>query len=403
MSGPGASELPSLAISRTTARFISDGHPWVRVDRYTRGLDRLKPGDAVTLVDERGRRLASALADPGSDLCARVYHRRPDRAFDPAAAAVRAWERRAALHRDPATDCYRVVHGEADFLPGLRVERFGPVLVATVSATVITPYLDAVLAALVGRMQADCAVPAGSEVVVRRHLDDLRRAEVADELWHAGRRSPVVEREREVPGRELGLQYRLRPFAGLATGLYVDQRATRAWIQERAAGRRVLNLFAYTGAFSLAALAAGAVSAVDVDLGAPALARAAQTSALNGLADRHRTVQADCAAFLADGQADYDLIICDPPTAAQGGEGWVLRRDYPGLLQRAAARLAPGGLLIASCNTVHGKPFPVADAVSATGLTLVDGPTLGEDLPQLGGFPEGRPFRLVVAMTSARP
>ncbi len=402
MSGGRASELPPLTVSRTTARFISDGHPWVRIDRFTRGLDRLKPGAAVTLVDERGRRLASALADPGSDLCARVYHRRPDRDFDPAAAAVRAWERRTPLHRDPATDCYRVVHAEADFLPGLRVERFGPVLVATVSAAVIAPHLDAVLAALVERMLADCALAVGVEVVVRRHLDDLRRAEVADEMWHAGQRSPVAEREREVPGRELGITYPLRPFAGLATGLYIDQRATRAWLQSRAAGRRVLNLFAYTGAFSLAALAAGAVSATDVDLGAPALARAGAAAALNGCADRHRTVQADCAAFLAEAKADYDLIICDPPTAAQGGEGWVLRRDYPGLLQRAADHLAPGGLLLASCNTIHGKPFPLPDAVAATGLTLVDGPALGEDVPQIAGFPEGRPFRLVVARRTAK-
>ena len=340
--------------------------------------------------DEGGKRLASALADPANEVCARVYHRRPDMPFIPAQALTRAWDKRAALHTNPDTDCYRVVHGEGDFLPGLRVERYASVFVVLVLADCATPYVDEICRSLQRRMP--------DAIVVRRdHRSDLRREDVTSRRYGGGELDP----EAIVIGRELGVQYPLRPYSGLATGIYVDQRATRAWLMPQMAGKRVLNLFAYTGAFSLALLKAGAASAVDVDLAGPALARAAEAAVLNGVADRHAIHQSDCRKYLTGTSEAFDLIICDPPTAAQGGDGWILRRDYPEVLRAAGARLAPGGLLVACCNTLGGKPFPltdvVAEAARAAGITTADVPVpaLGEDLPTLSGFPEGRPYRLV--------
>ena len=384
--------MRTLTVSRTTARFIADGHPWVRPDRFTRGLEVLQTGEPVTLIDEGGKRLASALADPANEICARVYHRRPDMPFVPGQALSRAWDKRAALHTDPQTDCYRVVHGEADFLPGLRVERYANVFVVLVFADCAAPYADEVCRDLQRRMP--------DAIIVRRdHRTDLRREDVTSRRYGGGDLDP----ETVVIGRELGVQYPLRPFAGLATGIYVDQRATRAWLMPQVAGKRVLNLFAYTGAFSLALLKAGAAAAVDVDLAAPALARAAEAAALNGVADRHAIHQGDCRKYLTGTGQDFDLIVCDPPTAAQGGDGWILRRDYPEVLRAAFTRLAPGGLLVACCNTLGGKPFPLRDVVdeAARGAQATIGdvpvPALGEDIPLLGGFPEGRPYRLVAA------
>ena len=389
-------ERRTLTVSRTTVRFLRDGHPWVRPDRFTRGLENLRAGEAVTLVDETGQVHASALADPAAEICARVFHRKPDALFDPAAAVVRAWNRRAALHADPDTDCYRIIHGEADFLPGLRVERYASVLVVLVLAECMKPHVDAVCSALYALMPS-------ATLVVRDHRDDLRCAAVADSRWGGGALDP----EAVIEGRECACRYPLRPFSGLATGLYVDQRATRIWLKPQAAGRRVLNLFAYTGAFSINLLVAGAASAVDVDLAAPALARAAEAAVLNGVADRHRIVHQDCRQFLSDSIDAFDCIICDPPTAAQGGAGWILRRDYPEVLRLAMRRLAPGGLLLACCNTLGGKPYAldaaVDDAAQNTGLHLdvVEAPLVGEDIPLLRGFPEGRPFRLVAARRNA--
>jgi 23S rRNA (cytosine1962-C5)-methyltransferase len=370
----------------------------VRPDRFTRGLEGLRAGEAVTLVDEDGRDYGTALADPEAEVCARVFHRKAGAVFDPAAAIVRAWERRASLHADPDTDCYRLVHGEADFLPGLRVERYASVLVVVALAPCIVPSLDAVCAALHGlRPEAT--------IVVREHLDDLRRAEVATRLWRPEGSSAVgvPDADTVVIGKELGCRYPLRPCAGLATGLYVDQRATRAWLRPLAKGKRVLNLFAYTGAFSVSLLAAGAAAATDVDLSAPALARAVEAAALNEVAERHRAVTADCRKFLAASRDDFDLVIIDPPTAAQGGDGWVARRDYPDLLRLAWARLAPGGLLVACVNTVGGKSFALDEALAQAArqagvrMAPVVAPGPAVDVPQLKGFPEGRPFRLAAA------
>jgi 23S rRNA (cytosine1962-C5)-methyltransferase len=389
MTGDPPAGLRTLQVSRTTARFLGEGHPWVRPDRFTRGLETLQAGEPVTLVDDGGRRLASALADPAHEICARVYHRRPDMAFVPGQALTRAWERRASLHDDPETDCYRLVHGEADFLPGLRVERYAGVVVVLVLADCAAPYADEVCRSLQRRMP--------EAVVVRRdHRDDLRRAEVRTRRHGGGDLDP----DSVVIGRELGVRYPLRPFAGLATGIYVDQRATRAWLRPQAAGKRVLNLFAYTGAFSLGLLLAGASSATDVDVAGPALARASEAAVLNGVADRHHVHQGDCRRFLAATPLEFDLVICDPPTSAQGGDGWILRRDYPEVLEAACRRLAPGGLLVACCNTLGGKPFPLPQvaqaAAQAAGIRTAPetAPGLGEDVPLLNGFPEGRPFRL---------
>jgi 23S rRNA G2069 N7-methylase RlmK/C1962 C5-methylase RlmI len=242
----------------------------------------------------------------------------------------------------------------------------------------------------------------GARIVVREHRDDLRRAAVATRL--VGGELP--DAEAVVEGREFGVVLPLRPFAGLATGIYVDQRGTRRWLRPQAAGRRVLNLFAYTGLFSLSLLQAGAASAVDVDLSAPALARGAEAAARNGLADRHRQHHGDCIEFLLADRSAYDVIISDPPTAAPGGEGgWVSRRDHPRLLSAALPRLAPGGLLVMCSNTIGGKAIDLEELLhEAAGPTRLDGvaaPDLDPDIPQAKGFPEGQPFRLLVARRPA--
>ncbi|MBA2482132.1 MAG: hypothetical protein H0V44_15840, partial [Planctomycetes bacterium] len=195
--------MKTLQVSRATARFLADGHPWVRPDRFTKGLERLGVGDPVVLVDEHGARLASALADPQAEVCARVYHRSPDRAFDAGAAVLRAWKRRDPLHTDPETDCYRLINGEADFLPGLRVERYASTVVVLVLASCASPYVATVCGSLRDLLP-------GATVVVREHRDDLRREDVSSTLDSGAPIDPGAV----VMGRELGVAYPLRPYAG---------------------------------------------------------------------------------------------------------------------------------------------------------------------------------------------
>lgn len=388
--------MRQLQVSRSTQAFLARGHPWVRRDRHTRGLDQCTSGEAVTLVGEGGRGLASALVDRAHPaICARVYHHQPDRPFDPVTALQRAWQRRGFLHQDPTTDAYRIVHGEADFLPGLRIERYGPVSVILAQAACMQAHLP-----LLG--EALQALDRSAVIVLREQFHDLRQAPIRS---HRRDGRPCDPDER-VACRELSVRWEATPFADLATGIYVDQRATRAWLRGHCAGRRVLNLFAYTGLFSVSLLQAGAATAMDVDLSGPALASASHLAACNGVGERHHTRKADCTRFLRQESGDFDLIICDPPTAAQGGQGWVARRDYPSLLVAALQRLAPGGLLWAASNTL-GKPYDLARALEAavhsTGLRgqIRRGPDPGPDVPLRKGFGEGRPFRSAVFQHAA--
>ena len=284
--------MTPLIVSRTTASFVSAGHPWVRPDRFTRGLERLTPGAVVTLVDERGQGIASALADPTSDICARVFHRLPGKTFDPAGAVRRAWDRRAALHTDATTavtNCYRIIHGEADFLPGVRVERFADVVVIEVRCAAIAGYADTIAATLAELMPA-------ARIVIKDHRDDLRQSPVENRAWNGSGFDP----ETVVSVRELGVTLEARPFAGLATGIYPDQRATRAWLRPTVNGARVLNLFAYTGAFSSSFLHAGAADATDVDVAGPSLAIATANAQANGYGPQHHAIQQDSRTFLND-------------------------------------------------------------------------------------------------------
>jgi len=392
--------MKTVKIGRQSAGFVARGHPWVRPDRFTSGLAQVTCGEAVILVDENGRGVAAALADPQAAVCARVYHQRTDRVFDPAAAVAAAWQRRAALHADAGTDCYRLAHGEADFLPGLRIERYASTVVVVVTAACARPWVDATCAALRTHLPA-------AEIVVKEHLDDLRREDVRTRRWLGPQSwSDAVDPEADVWGRELGVAVVMQPGGGLATGLYVDQRANRVWLRTLAPGRRVLNLFGYTGVFAVSLLHVGAAHACDVDLSAPALRRGQLMAQRNQVTDRYSQIQADCAAFLRERSDAWDFVICDPPTAAQGGEGWLARRDYPALVELALRRLAPGGVLFACLNTQGGKPldlaalFTSAAERAAVVVTTLEVPALAEDIPQRRGFPEGRPFQAVAVRRS---
>ena len=380
--------LPCLRIGRQSAGFIARGHPWLRPDRFTGPHHHLHTGQAVTLVDERGRPLASAVFDATATVMARVFDRRPHRPFQPEAAVAAAWQGRAALHKDSTTDCYRLIHGEADGLPGLVVERYAGVLVATWRSPASLVWKTRITQAL--RRHWDAVI------VHREHLDDLRRQ--PPRLTIDGQ--APADPDWTIDGRELGVTCRIQPAAALATGLYIDQRGTRQWLRTRCQGARVLNLFAYSGVFSISLLCAGAAQAVDVDIAAPALALASTNARRNDVADRHRTVRQDCLGFVRSLPAEtrFDCIICDPPTAARGRQGWGAARDCPPQITALLPHLSPGGHLLLTSNQL-GRQHDPARLLAAHPALAVEqpGPQLATDIPQLAGFPEGRPFRIAAA------
>lgn len=159
---------------------------------------------------------------------------------------------------------------------------------------------------------------------------------------------------------EQGLKFEVNLSDYLDTGLFLDHRKTRSIIRHYAAGKRVLNLFAYTGSFTVYARAGGAAATTTVDMSKTYQDWTRRNLALNGLADapQHRLVHADCLQFLEQGPApgeEYDYIVLDPPTFSNSkrmdAESFAIDRDWPALVRMAVRWLAPEGYLYFSTNS----------------------------------------------------
>jgi 23S rRNA G2069 N7-methylase RlmK/C1962 C5-methylase RlmI len=403
---------PTLTVSNATAGALRRGHPWVIADADTSEVETLPAGVLVDVRSVRGDMAGLARIEGHGRVAARRWSKSAKRGqVDSVEARIaRALERRRALIADDETDCYRLAHGEADGLPGLAIDRFGPALRVLFSGRACEPIAERVLNAVIHHLATELGPdppvvrtlhladpPAGrlrGVELVRGSLDGLQDDEGRLEVRERGLRFTV----------DLGLTEPYRPRPG--TGLFLDQRENRARVARLAEGGRWLNLFAHTGAFSAAALAGGARECVSVDLSAPYLAWLESNLARNGLAGaRHRIVRSDARRYLERlGRGEsFDGIMFDPPTAARAGRRfWSVRREGGELLAECLQRLAPGGRLLA-CRNDHGARESLASLVEAIALehgialTGIEGAPPGVDFPKLAGFPEGVAFDGAIA------
>jgi 23S rRNA (cytosine1962-C5)-methyltransferase len=268
--------------------------------------------------------------------------------------ATQALARRAALLALPDTDVGRMFNGAADGLPGLIVERLGPALVAQ--------WHEGHVVADEAAVQAVCAYLAeqlGTQAVYRKHFPkdrtanrpELDRAHRDPQPWLG---MPV---ERELCVREHGLRFLVCPYDGYATGIFLDHRAQRLRVRSAADGRRVLNTFAYTCGFTVAAAVGGATRTASVDVSRRYLEWGKRNLAVNDLAlDGHWFYCSDVLDFYrraARQQQAFELILLDPPTFARVGGGRNVFRvevDLPRLVAGALPLLTPGGLVLLSVN-----------------------------------------------------
>jgi 23S rRNA (cytosine1962-C5)-methyltransferase len=224
-----------------------------------------------------------------------------------------AADRRYGIAQLEGTTALRIANGAGDALPGIDVDLYDDHLVVALSSDEALAVREAVLDA------AAALDPAGVYVKVRpKHASvivDARREEFAPRAPVRGAPAPD-----EFVVHELGLRYRVRLGDGLSTGIFLDQRENRRRVRELARGARVLNLFAYTGAFTVAAVAGGARSSVTVDVSAGAMGWARKNLEDAGASQaRHDLVEADATAFLARASSHgepFDLVVCDPPSFA---------------------------------------------------------------------------------------
>lgn len=390
-----------LTVNGHSERWLRQGFPWV----YPKEVigKPAKPGEAVTVVSQRGVALGTGFADDGF-LAARVLRHEAgvvDAAWV-AAVVARAVALRDVL-LDEQTDGYRLVNAESDGIPGVRIDRWASWFVITLDSPSLAPLLPWLRDALIDRFPTE-------GVVFAYRPDPRDRRQVKQWtprpglLWGD-------EPTGEVTVHERGLRFAVDPMTGPDVGLYADMRQVRATLEPFWKATRVLNLFAYTGAFSVAAAAHGASEVVTVDLSRKVLERAKRNMTLNDLpVDDDAFVAEDCFKVLdrlrRQGRR-FDRVIVDPPSMSRGEAVFSGTKDGSRLFAAAARVLATDGWLVAASN--QGKMSPkVFDGVVADGLhkagrkgQLLWALGQGPDFPAGTWFPEGRYLKVRVLRLNA--
>lgn len=306
-----------------------------------------EPGDAVEVVDARGRFVARGFYNPASMLAVRVLSTRREEAIDAAFFRRRleaAWAYRQRVLGD-ATDACRVVFGEADLLPGLVVDRFGDVLVLQCLSLGTDRWLPAIVEALVD-LFAPRAIYERNDLTVRDLEGMPRRAG----LLYGDLPAQVVISEG-------GVQFVVDVAGGQKTGHFLDQRLNRAALRPFCHESRVLDAFSYDGGFGLHAACYGAREVLALDISPAALALAAANAARNGVVERFHTREAN--AFdelrrLEKAGERFDVVILDPPAFAKSRQAVeAAYRGYKETNLRALKLLPPGGILATSSCSYH--------------------------------------------------
>ncbi|MEO8878894.1 MAG: class I SAM-dependent rRNA methyltransferase [Gemmatimonadaceae bacterium] len=330
---------PRATVSARGAERWDAGHPWIYRSDLIDPPDA--PAGAIVVTDRGSRKLGVALYSPQSEIALRLLDRDASASLDHAwwrDRLSRALARRAPLQ--PHTNAYRVVHGEADGLPSLIVDRYDRWLVVQLLSAGLEAFRAPIVDALVELLSPD-GILARNDTAVRTK-EGLGRA---TEILHGD-----VPREIEV--REHGIVYLAAPWDGQKTGAFLDQRENRVLAGSVVHGR-ALDCFAYHGSFALH-LARNATDVTALDSSGPALARARENASRNGFTNI-QTIQTDAFEFLraeVQAGAHYDTIVLDPPAFAKTRHSLDSAiRGYKEINLRAMQLLSPGGILFtASCS-----------------------------------------------------
>ncbi len=386
-----------------TVRMLGLRHPWVLADKFTKKWPAPKVGDLALLCDENNKPLATALIDPNDRVVARVLG-------PPGIKLDAGWFRnrlqKAKRLREQAgldeTDAYRLVNAEGDGLPGLTIDCYAGYLMVQL----YTPAWDNYLPTLLEVLQ-ELFAPLGIYRKLRPQETRQLEAKSGNKQYSrllSGQPAPTP-----LEVKENGLLFHTDLGEGLNTGLFPDQRRHRLDLMQRIKGKRFLNLFAFTGAFSVAAAAAGAKQVTSVDVSAKYLNIARDNFSLNRLnPKRHNFIVGDVFAELAKMQQAgerFDVILFDPPSFSTTKKSQFSTKGGTSQLASATLQLLePGGLLIGSSN--HQKVDMVSYVKELRRGALEVGCELRtiyrsgqpEDFPVPVCFPEGNYLKYVISV-----
>jgi 23S rRNA (cytosine1962-C5)-methyltransferase len=391
----GTPSLPVVKISRRGAKRLQDGHVWVyRSDVVS--ADGVAPGTAAGVTDERGKFLGTALYSSASQIAIRMIS---THAANDLSRLLRERIQEAISYRERVvrdSDAYRVIFSEADFLPGLIVDRYNDL----VSIQALTQAMD--------------AEPVRS-VIMSELRDRLKPAAIAERV------DPRIRELEQLPARPSGLvlgeksstvftmngvRFHYQALEGQKTGSFLDQRENYAAAARYAHGE-ALDVFCYQGGFALHL--AGACSKVTgVDSSRPALEVADRNAALNGRDIEWVEANAfDLLRDYADAGRRYDTIVLDPPAFAKSKANLeTALRGYKELNLRALKMLRPGGILVTCCCSYHVSPAQYLEVVGDSArdvhrnLRIMENRGQAADHPILLSVPETEYLKCVVAYVS---
>jgi len=399
----------TIRVPMEVARHLRAGHPWVFREAVGPRVLRDEPGAVVDVVDGDGELCGRGLYEGDGAIAVRLWTH-DDRPLDAALVGERV-QRAIALRRRfcdlDKLGCLRVINGESDGLPAIAVERYGDYLVSQIFSPAIMA-APALRDALYDALEAALAPKAIYEQRRHKSLGGEAPRQAAAELVR-GNAAPV-----ELEVAEDDLRFAVDVTSPLSTGLFADLREGRRAIRAYAKDRRVLNLFSYTGAISVYAMAGGAAEVCAVDVAAKAHARARKNFALSGFdPEKPEHIVGDSfkvLARMAERKRQFDLIALDPPAfasaAARGGKPWSALRDYAELVAAALEVLAPDGLLAAASSThkISSDEFDgaLAEGAAMAGceLRILERRGLPVDFPVSPGFPEGNYLKFAIAVRS---
>jgi 23S rRNA (cytosine1962-C5)-methyltransferase len=380
---------PQIRLKPGREASLLRGHPWLFSGAISSIDSSLAPGSVATATASDGKSVGLGFFNEKSDIAFRLLTTdcsiRIDRAFwNQRIESALALRKRAV---PTETNAYRLLNAEGDGVPGLVADRYGETIVTAVGTAGIENHREVLFELLVEKLHP-------ASLLERSDGKSRRREGLADRIGIAYG-EPVADR---IEIRENGLKFEIDVVHGQKTGFFLDQRTNRETVGSLVKSLRVLNCFAYTGAFSVYAAAGGADRVVSVDVSENACESARRNLALNGFsAERHAIVAADAFTFLRQTDETFDMVILDPPAFAKT-KGDVSRaaRGYKDVNLQAVKRLAGAGLLATfSCsNHVDAELFSkialsaVRDAGKTAQVLKVLGP--GPDHPTLLAHPEGR-------------
>ena len=353
-------DRPTLHLAPGQGRRFRAGSPWVFSNEIAMKPEyrRMEKGGLVRLEASDGARLGTFMFNPHSLIAARLLDRNPNAEIDFAWVWRRleiAIELRAKVCDSPF---HRLVHAEADGLPGLIIDRYDDVAVLQANSAGMDRLTPLIVRALRELLPLR-AIVARNDAAARKH--EGLEEDIAP--LHGDAAATVVE--------EGGVRFPVDPLGGQKTGWFFDQRPNRDRVAALASGARVLDVFCHVGAFGLRCAGAGAEAVTLVDSSAPALLHAQQAAELNGLAGRVTTLRDDAFEALArlGGTGErFDIVVCDPPAFAKSRKDAEVGLRAYGLMTRLAAPLVtPGGFLfVASCS--HHAPLDSWSAQIGFGL-----------------------------------